>query len=175
MVSLKIGARGIVIILVVVVIAGGGIIYQFMRPSEGIDIRLMLVHGSKPQKVTIELKCAGTQTADIYKIIAFPNGINYTFAEDIVVLPGSEVRITFISIGGDVILETLSGEPAWGGGVAIMEGGADLFNQTLVDLGAIQVLGEIPVTEYGIPSILTRAGNQYTHALALQSKEYVPS
>jgi len=160
----KIGARTIVIILVFVVIAGAGVVYQFMRPTEGIDVKLILVHGSNPQKITVELKCTGNQPAYIYKILwTWGYTINYTFAEDIVVPPGSEVRITFPSIGGDVTIVTLSGETASGGGTAIMEGNFP------PEYG-----GRWPVTGYAIPVIVSRAGNEYRHTAAFQSEEYIP-
>jgi len=170
MIGRKISGRTIVVILVLVVIAGAGVVYQFTRPSEGLDVRLILGHGSNPQKVTIELKCTGTQPAYIYKIINFPMSINYTFAEDIVVPPGSEARITYPSPGGEVILETLSGEPVTGGGMAIMEGNWDL--QWIESQGGKP--NSFPVTQYGIVIILTRAGNEYTHTINMQSEEYVP-
>jgi len=163
-------SRRIIIIVVVITIVAAGLAYQLMRPTEGIDIRLIVGHGSNPQKVTIELKCTGTQPAYIYKIIDFPMGINYTFAEDIVVPPGSEVRITYPSPGGEVILETLSGESATGGGMATMEGNWDL--QWIESQGGKP--NSFPVTQYGIVRILTRAGNQYTHTINMQSEEYVP-
>jgi len=170
MISHKLSARTIIIIVVAVVIAGSGLIYQFTRPSEGIDVKLVVGHGSNPQKITIELKCTGTQPAYIYKIIDFPMDINYTFADDITVPPGSEARITYPSPGGNVILETLSGEPASGGGIAIMEGN---WNLTWIESQGGKP-NSFPVTQYGIVIILTRAGNEYRHTINMQSEEYVP-
>jgi len=152
------------IVIIAAVIVSVGAIYQLMRPTEGIDIRLILVHGSDPQKVTIELKCTGTQPAFIYKLTNIPSWeLNMTFAEDIVVPPGSDVRITFPVSGGEVILEALSGEPAAGGGTAIMEGDFPPEWE-----------GIVPVTGYSISEFYSRAGNQYRHTVAYQSEEYVP-
>jgi len=170
MIGRKLSARTIIIIVVAVVIAGSGLIYQFTRPSEGVDVRLVVGHGSNPQKITIELKCTGTQPAYIYKIIDFPMSINYTFADDIIVPPGSEVRITYPSPGGNVILETLTGEAATGGGIATMEGNWDL--EWIESQGGEP--NSFPVTQYGIVIVLTRAGNEYRHTINMQSEEYVP-
>jgi len=157
-------SRRIIVILVVVVIVSGGLAYQLLRPSEGIDIRLILVHGSNPQKVTIELKCTGNQPAYIYKMTNVPAwALNMTFAEDILVPPGSSIRITFPVSGGDVVIEPLSGEAASGGGTAIMEGEFPP-----------EWAGVVPVTGYGISEFYTRAGNQYRHTIAYQAEEYVP-
>jgi len=163
-------SRRIIIVIVALVIVSAGVVYQLMRPTEGIDIKFILGHGSNPQKITIELKCTGTQPAYIHRIINFPMSINYTFAEDIVVPPGSEVRITYPSPGGEVILETLSGEPAAGGGIAVMEGNWDL--EWIESQGGKP--NSFPVTQYGIVIILTRAGNEYTHTINMQSEEYTP-
>jgi len=157
-------SRRIIILIVAAVIVSAGVVYQLARPTEGVDIRLILVHGSDPQKVTIELKCTGTQPAYIYKMTNIPSwNLNMTFAEDIVVPPGSNIRITFPATGGAVSLEALSGEPASGGGTAIMEG----------NLPAAWG-GKIPATEYSISEFYTRSGNQYRHTVAYQSEEYAP-
>jgi len=155
-------SRRIIIVIVMVVIVSVGVFYQLMRPTEGIDIRLILVHGSNPQKVTIELKCTGTQPAYIYKIRDMPY-VNYTFAEDVVVPPGSSIRMTFTNLGGEVTIETLSGESAVGGGTAIMEGNLPPEWE-----------GKFPVTGYAIAIIQTRAGNEYRHTVAFQAAEYTP-
>jgi len=169
-------SRRLIIVIIAVVIVSAGVIYQFSRPVEGVDVKLMLVHGSDPQKITIELKCTGSQPAHIYRITGFgesmtgqpeevtAGGINYTFAEDMVVPPGSEIRITFPSGGGDVIIEALSGERPTGGGASIMEGE---FRP--------EWEGKYPVTIYSVAEIWTRAGNKYIHTVAFQSEEYVPS
>jgi len=163
-------SRRVIVIAVVIIVVAAGVAYQLLRPTEGIDIKLVVGHGSDPQKITIELKCTGTQPAYIYRIIDFPMNINYTFAEDIVVPPGSEVRITYPSPGGDVIIETLSGETTTGGGIAIMEGNWDL--EWIESQGGKP--NSFPVTQYGIVIILTRAGNEYRHTINMQSEEYVP-
>jgi len=158
-------SRRIIVIVIAVVIVSAGLTYQLLRPTEGIDIRLILVHGSNPQKVTIELKCTGNQPAYIYKMTNIPAwDLNMTFAEDILVPPGSSIRITFAVSGGDVTIETLSGEPASGGGTAIMEG------EFPPEWG-----GTVPVTGYAISVFISRAGNEYRHTVAYQSEEYVPS
>lgn len=170
----RISPRLLIVILCVVIASAVGIIYQFTRATEGLEIRLMLIHGRNPQKVTIELKSTGNKPAQIYKIIGMPWGINYTFSEDIIVPPGTSVRITFPVLGGRVILETLLGEDATGGGIAIMEGGQQLFNQTLVDMGILPELGVMPATGYAVPIILTRDGNTFRHTLQMTSEEYIP-
>jgi len=91
-------------------------------------------------------------------------GINHTFAEDMVVPPGSEIRITFPSGGGDVIIEALSGKRPTGGGASIMEGES-----------RPEWEGKYPVTIYSVAEIWTRADNKYSHTVAFQSEEYVPS
>jgi len=87
-------SRRIIVIVIVVVIVSAGLAYQLLRPTEGIDIKLILVHGSNPQKVTIELKCTGNQPAYIYKMTNIPAwDLNMTFAEDILVPPGALLHI----------------------------------------------------------------------------------
>jgi len=169
-------SRRLLVVILVVVIVSGGVVYQLTRPTEGIDIKLMLVHSSNPQKVTMELKCTGSTAAHMYRISGFGvsmtgqptevtgGGINYTFTEDLVVAPGSSVRVTFPSAGGDVTMETLSGEPSTGGGAAVMEGN---FPPSWG--------GKYPVTIYSVVEIWTRSGNRYGHTVAFQSEEYFPS
>jgi len=169
-------SRKLIIVIIVVLVVSTAVIYQITRPTEGLDVNLMLVHSSNPQKITLELKCTGSRPLQIYRISGFgvsmtgqpeevtAGGINYTFAEDIVIPPGSKVRITFPSGGGEVIIETLSGEPATRGGVSIMEGE---FRP--------EWEGKYPVTIYSIAELWTRSGNKYSHTVAFQSEEYVPS
>jgi len=156
-------SRRLIIVAIIAVIVSAGVIYQLMRPTEGIDIKLILVQ-TDPQKVTIELKCTGNRPAYIYKMTNIPSwDLNMTFAEDVVVPPGSSIRMTFAATGGSVTIETLSGESAIGGGIAIMEGNLP------PEWG-----GKVPATGYSISEFYTRSGNLYRHTVAYQSEEYVP-